>query len=189
MPLLAPGDVAEKAAAVEHFMAGCNRRAGRPGRAGQQRGLPSGRSLGSAGYRRFRPRPRGQPPRRRAVQDQRLTADSCGGSRRLAPGPEVQPGRTAFPFHPLARDRRRTTLSLSLRGGQTADPIGFARVASAPIGGALRFMPMCKYDVHNAIPSNNASSYILHRSRRRVRLWSVLHMSAERIASYSDEVG
>jgi NAD(P)-dependent dehydrogenase (short-subunit alcohol dehydrogenase family) len=40
MPLLAPGDVAEKAAAVEHFMAGCNRRAGRPGRAGQQRGLP-----------------------------------------------------------------------------------------------------------------------------------------------------
>ena len=134
MPLLAPGDVAEKAAAVEHFMAGCNRRAGRPGRAGQRRGLPSGRSLGSAGYRRFRPRPRGQPPRRRAVQDQRLTADSCGGSRRLAPGPEVQPGRTAFPFHPLARDRRRTTLSLSLRGGQTADPIGFARVASAPIG-------------------------------------------------------
>jgi hypothetical protein len=62
----------------------------------------------------------------RGQTDQRLTADSCGGSRRLVPGPEVQPGRTAFPFHPLARDRRHTSLSLSLRGGQIA---GQARLA------------------------------------------------------------
>ncbi len=44
--------------------------------------------------------------------DQRLAADSCGGSRRLVPGPEVQPGRTAFPFHPLARDHRHISISL-----------------------------------------------------------------------------
>jgi hypothetical protein len=110
--------------------------------------------------------------------------DSCGGSRRLAPGPEVQPGRTAFPFT-RSRGTDDAQLYLYHCGGQTADPIGFARVASAPIGGALRFMPMCKYDVHNAIPSNNASSYILHRSRRRVRLWSVLHVGAERIPRFA----
>jgi hypothetical protein len=46
----------------------------------------------------------------------------------------------------------------------------------------MRSASMCKTDVQNAIPSNNASSYILHRSRRRVRLWSILHISVERIA-------
>ena len=50
---------------------------------------------------------------------QRLAADSCGGSRRLAPGPAAQPGRTAFPFHPLARDRRRATVASDCRGWQT----------------------------------------------------------------------
>jgi hypothetical protein len=59
--------------------------------------------------------------------------DSCGGSRRLAPGPEVQPGRTAFPFT-RSRGTDDAQLYLYHCGGQTADPIGFARVASAPTG-------------------------------------------------------
>jgi hypothetical protein len=42
---------------------------------------------------------------------QRLAADSCGSSRRLAPGPPTPPGRTAFPFHPPARDHRRPTVA------------------------------------------------------------------------------
>ena len=44
-----------------------------------------------------------------------LAADSCWGSHRLAGrgGP-----RTAFPFHPLARDRRDISISLCCRGGK-----------------------------------------------------------------------
>jgi hypothetical protein len=46
---------------------------------------------------------------------------------------------------------------------------------------------LSKSDVQNATPPISVSSYILHRSQRRVRLWSILHTSAERIASYSGE--
>ena len=46
------------------------------------------------------PRPCGSVTRPGGGGGQRLAADSCGGSRRLAPGRDPAE-RTAFPFHPL----------------------------------------------------------------------------------------
>ena len=53
--------------------------------------------------------------------DRQLTADSCGGSHRLTPGPEVLPGRTVFPFHPLARDHRHINICLYITCRQAMD--------------------------------------------------------------------
>ena len=60
----------------------------------------------------------------------RLAADSCWGSRRLA----GRSPRTAFPFHPLARDRRDISISLCLSGdkpGWSGFPADGGRVAWA----------------------------------------------------------
>jgi hypothetical protein len=40
----------------------------------------------------------------------------------------------------------------------------------------------CKSDVHNTMPFITVSSYILHRSQWFVHIWSILHISVERIA-------
>ena len=59
------------------------------------------------------PEPEGSVALRHVMRrlGQQLTTHSCGGSCRLFPGRGLQPGSTAFPFHPFARDHRHTFLA------------------------------------------------------------------------------
>ncbi len=54
-------------------------------------------------------------PRTTGRMGRRLAADSCWGSRRLA---GLAAPRTAFPFHPLARDQREIRICLYLAKGK-----------------------------------------------------------------------
>ena len=71
---------------------------------------------GTDRYQPCLPEPQGSVTRpiqqRERRTDQRLAADSCGGQPPTCPRTGVQPGRTVFPFHPLARDRRHATVAV-----------------------------------------------------------------------------